>query len=110
MKVGRFDTQHGIYKFQLDEFETQFHAHPAHEIILARGGSFSLSTLEKTWSNLKFAFIARNVMHMVEAVDCQSELMMTENTSEWAQLVFTEHGISLEGGVYVICVVLGEQL
>ena len=35
MKIHKFDTRKGIYQFELNEIETDFHSHPTFEILLS---------------------------------------------------------------------------
>lgn len=79
MKVETFDTAGGLYLFEVEAFETSFHAHPAVEIILAKKGMFTICTNNEEYSNLKVAVIAANQPHQLLAYGCNLRIMMIEH-------------------------------
>ncbi|MEM1134468.1 MAG: helix-turn-helix transcriptional regulator [Bacteroidota bacterium] len=101
MKVLEFNTNNGIYSFELGNFNTEFHAHPAYEIVIATDGNFSVLTSNSENINLSFAVIEANVRHKVLAYNCRLELLMIEHNNLWIKTILAKHNIDTESGIYV---------
>jgi len=79
MKIVTFDTQKGIYNFCLDELNSDLHAHPTVEIILASQGQFSIETKDEVLTKIDLVIIDSNVKHRVSSKDCELRLLMLES-------------------------------
>lgn len=101
MRVLNFDIDKGVFRFELEEISTDFHAHPAIEIVLASHGSFTLNTPEKAYPNLNFAVIRANQKHSIEAVDCQIKLVMLEHREVGIKADLASYGILFNQKLYV---------
>ncbi|MEO1051861.1 MAG: helix-turn-helix transcriptional regulator [Bacteroidota bacterium] len=101
MKILEFDTRHGIYSFEMSDFETIIHAHPAIEIIMATAGVFTLSTPEREYKNVRFAVIDSNVKHAVQTQNGQLALLMCEHKNDWVKEFLTREEVVLKEGVYI---------
>lgn len=100
MLVQKFDTEKGVYVFELVDFETDFHSHPALEVIYAIDGNFSVSTSNTTENNLTFAIISSNVLHSVSALNCRLKLSMLEHRDALIFTALRQLDIHLLSGVY----------
>lgn len=100
MKIITFDTQKGIFDFELNDLETEFHSHPAIEIILAQEGHFTLSANNLKYSNIRFAIIEKNISHKVEIVKGIARIFMCENFNTSLAYFLKSHQIRLENGVF----------
>lgn len=100
MKVITFDINKGIYHFELENFSTLLHAHPAAELILSRSGTFSIATTSSTYSNLSFALIDANVPHQLFSEKGAIQLLMLECPSRLLQEYLAPFSISLTAGIY----------
>jgi AraC-like DNA-binding protein len=101
MKVKKFDTQNGLYEFELDgDFCTAFHSHPVIEILWSHGGLFNLCTPCEKFEAVNFAIIKPNQKHSVEAVDCQLNFCMVEYRNATLEEYFSAKHISFNTGVY----------
>ena len=79
MKIHRFDPTAGKYRFELSEIQSAPHAHPAAECILAREGTFDLTTDAKTYSKLRYALLPPGASHQITTrVKGRFELQMVE--------------------------------
>jgi len=94
VKVIEFDTQKGVFVFQLENFETEFHAHPAAEILVAETGHFSLWVNHKKYSQLVYAIIAHNVPHKIVANDCSLQIIMAEHRLDFFIKKITQLSVS----------------
>jgi len=99
MKVHTFDTATGLYAFQLDSAHTDFHRHPATEIVVAEEGSFVLDTEQGTRPNLQFAVIAANRTHRISS-SCPLQVVMIEHRHRFLAEQLALHGIELTHGLY----------
>lgn len=79
MTVEEFNINKGLYIFEFDDLETEFHSHPTVEIIIAREGDFTLWTDTETHSQLKFAIISANQKHKLSATNCKLKILMIEH-------------------------------
>tara|TARA_Y100000815_G_scaffold175481_1_gene159728 strand:- start:41728 stop:42441 length:714 start_codon:yes stop_codon:yes gene_type:complete len=79
--VEEFNTNKGIYIFEFDELDTEFHSHPAIEIIIAKNGCFTLWTDSNIHKNLKFAIISANQKHKLYSINCKLKVIMIEHHS-----------------------------
>lgn len=94
MKIERFDTQSGLYIFELDSMNTEFHSHPAIEIPLAHSGTFTLHTPSLYAENLTFAVIDSNLEHRILANDSSIRLVMTEHHHTLTHQILETFGIN----------------
>jgi len=78
MIVTKFNTTQGISIFEECYLKTQFHAHPATEIIIAKAGNFSLTTKEKQLTNLQIGLILPNVLHSFNGDQAICEIILLE--------------------------------
>lgn len=101
MKVITFDIKRGIYNFILDELETEFHAHPAVEIIIAKKGLFSIETPDEMIPDLDFVIIDSNLKHRVFSKNCHVQLLMFESYNSLFFDFLKQKGIELEDGIFV---------
>lgn len=81
MKIICFDTKNGIYNFCLNELNSNLHAHPTIEIIIAEKGNFSLETIDAHHINLDFIIINSNVKHRVFSESCEVKMLMLESNN-----------------------------
>lgn len=79
MKVEEFNINKGLYIFEFDDFETEFHSHPTIEVIIAKTGHFTLWTDSLTFNNLKFAIISANQRHKLSSKNCEVKIIMIEH-------------------------------
>ena len=99
MKVLEFNTDRGIYSFELGNFNTEMHAHPALEVVVAADGSFELQTTEAIYRDLSMAIIDFNVQHAVLAGDANVKLLMIERADAQLYGFLEHHGIRLKRGI-----------
>ena len=79
MTVEEFNINKGLYIFEFDNFETEFHSHPTVEIIIAKTGDFTLWTDSLSFNNLKFAIIPANRKHKLSSTNCELKIIMIEH-------------------------------
>ena len=78
MKIAEFNLKEGIYHFNLDAVLTEFHAHPAAEIIISEAGKLTIETPGGKYSDLTAAVIPPNLPHRVRADTAKTEIIMLE--------------------------------
>lgn len=100
MTIKKFDTDKGLYVFYLDHFETEFHSHPAIEIIIAEKGTFTVWTEHDEYTSLKFAVIEANQKHKLSSTDCELKVIMIEHSKLFFKDNLTLNNISLNDGFY----------
>lgn len=100
MKILAFNRSKGIYSFEINNFQTESHAHPVMEIILATQGQFSLKVSGRISEKLTFAVIAANLKHQLIAQDCELQLLMLEHKNEWTTAFLQTRGIVIEDGIF----------
>ncbi len=102
MLVKEFDPVGGCYHFQMDPMETDFHAHPALEIIRAVQGSFDLETLGRQARGCRLAIVGANISHRLVATEAELEVVLVEKKqSEWGKWVKDQGWVEQEGLVVV---------
>ncbi|MEO0330821.1 MAG: helix-turn-helix domain-containing protein [Bacteroidota bacterium] len=101
MTVREFGTHQGIYSFEVTNFNTELHSHPAVEIIVATEGSFSISTSNLNHPDITFAVIDTHVPHKVLADGCQLRLLMVEHQDSWIKAALAQYKINIKNGVYI---------
>ncbi|MEM8907092.1 MAG: helix-turn-helix transcriptional regulator [Bacteroidota bacterium] len=100
MKLIQFDTQQGIYYFELSRFSTEMHRHPAVEIILAHQGHFTLSTPTATQTDLSFAIVPANVDHRVGTEEGLVHVLMIEHHNRWIKDFLNQKDIDYSENLY----------
>ena len=100
MKVLAFDSPSGCFHFQLQEIESQLHAHPAHEIIIAESGDFRLVTPQGAYQRLRVACISAHIPHALKASSGTYRIIMLESREEYWHDLLDSHGITLNQGIY----------
>ncbi len=101
MKIIKFDTQNGIYNFQLDELEADLHAHPIVEVILALEGDFSVETTDSQYSALNFLLIDANVKHRVFSKECKVQMLMLESNNSLLAEFLKVYDLKEENGLFI---------
>ena len=101
MKLLEFNRQKGIYRFQLEEVNTVFHAHPAIEFIFSKTGGVKIETPTASFENVFFAIINTNIKHRVIAQKDAIDLTMLEANSEFLSKILHQFDIKLRNGVYI---------
>jgi AraC-like DNA-binding protein len=100
MTVQEFNTDKGLYIFELDNIETEFHSHPTVEIVIAKKGTFNLSTDKAEYQNLKFAVIAANQKHKLSSTNCRQKIIMIEHHNRMVSEYLSLDNITLKNGYY----------
>lgn len=101
MKIHEFNNEKGVYKFELNEIETEFHAHPAVEIIFSENGNIELETTTSKYINISFAVIEHNILHKIKSKKGNVLLLMMECNLSHFQKLLSNFDISLLDGIYV---------
>lgn len=87
MTISQFDTEKGLYAFTENNLVTQMHSHPALEILMAKEGSFSLSTPHQNLEHLRMAVVQPNQRHAFNGPACSCDFIFTEPGMDfWSQL------------------------
>lgn len=100
MTVQEFNIDKGLYIFEFDNFETEFHSHPTVEIVIAKNGTFNLSTDKEEYQNLRFAVIAANQKHKLHSTNCKLKVIMIEHHNLMVSEYLSLAGITLKDGYY----------
>lgn len=99
MKIVSFNTNSGIYEFELEQLDAGWHSHPAMEVILATGNSLQLETDDQFHENLAFVIIDANVRHKVYS-NHPVQLWMIEGSIARLQALYKIQNLPLKKGVY----------
>lgn len=68
MRIIEFDTQKGLYIFQLTELAIEVHSHPAVEVLVAESGSFTLLIGDRAYEQV--CTIAEPYEDRLSVLDC----------------------------------------
>ena len=101
MKVHEFDINKGIYKFELDEIQTEIHSHPAFEIMFSRSGGIELEIENCKYRNIALAIIEPHKPHKVKYQKDKILVLMIECNGEHLQKLLSKFDILLSKGIYV---------
>lgn len=101
MKVHQFDTQKGIYEFELSDFNTENHSHPTVEVILAQQGSFSLWVKDEKYTDVLFAIIDKNIPHRIEVSGSEVRILMLESFNSLLTDLLVQYQIHFENTVFI---------
>ncbi len=100
MTVEQFNTDKGLYIFGINNIETEFHSHPAVEIVIAERGMFTLWTDTACNPNLKFAIIAANQKHKLSSTGCEIKVIMIEHHNKLVSEHFAFADMDFKNGCY----------
>lgn len=100
MKINEFNIKKGIYDFELDEVNTQFHAHPAVEILLSPDGKLEIETEDSIYTNIVFAVIKANVRHKVTSDNGTIHLMMVECNASFLNELLERFGVEFKKEIF----------
>ncbi len=101
MTVEEFNTDKGLYSFKFDNVETEFHSHPAIELIVATNRTFTLWTENDTYQNVTFAIIDANQKHKLSASDSALKVIMIEHHKALTKAILACNSIALADGFYI---------
>jgi AraC-like DNA-binding protein len=101
MKVTEFNIEKGLYFFEFEGLDTEFHSHPAMEIVGAEYGTFSFCTENSEHNGVRFAVIGANMKHKLFALDAKLKVLMVEHHTNQLTSELTHHGINLQDGFYI---------
>lgn len=79
MTVNQFNKTQGISIFEERQLKTQLHAHPTTEIIIAKQGTFTLSTKDEQLDKLQIGLIQPNILHAFNGAEAVCEIIMLES-------------------------------
>lgn len=88
--VTKFDIPLGLYSFEVKNFETTAHSHPAVEIMHALEGHFDLSIDGNSPERRTFAIVEANQKHQVWANNCRLQLLMVEQRDDFIRSHFAK--------------------
>ncbi len=108
--VEEFNSLQGIYSFEFEGIETELHAHPAIEIMIAKNGTFSLETEVENYSQLKLAIVSSNMKHKLSGADCILKISMIEHHNHFVLDNLKSHKIELINGCFLLKVLNNEVL
>ena len=99
MTIRQFDVQNGRYAFRESNLVTEFHAHPALELIVATEGSFSLSAPGIQLTDIRAALISPNRLHAFHGEHCTCDFFFFEPGQAVLDriLAHTGQSLSLDG-------------
>lgn len=102
MTVHQFNAE-GISIFTESNLVTEFHAHPALEVILAKAGTFTLKTRGQSLEDIQLGFIEPNCEHLLQAENSTVEIIMIEPGYGVLQqlLQFTDQS-DCSGGIHTL--------
>lgn len=79
MTIVQFDPFTGNYRFNDQNLVTEYHAHPALEIIVAKQGVFTLETPEEILVDCTFACIRPNQLHAFKGENSNCDFLFVES-------------------------------
>jgi AraC-like DNA-binding protein len=85
LKVEEFNIDSGLYIFEIEDFESEFHSHPSLEIIIAHEGTFALLTDTEIHEGLKFGLMSANHRHKLSATNCKLKIIMIEHHNKFVR-------------------------
>jgi len=101
MQVEDFNISKGIYVFNVPDFETGFHSHPALEIVIAKRGKFALAVGNSHYENIRFACIEANKKHKLIATGCLVKIIMIEHHKAFIGDYLKLDGVQIEDGCFL---------
>lgn len=102
MRVIEFDTNQGVYAFQFQALDTEFHSHPAIEILLVENGTVEVSTEDFVCKGVSLAIIDANVKHKVSGEADSIKAVMIEHRDMAIKEKLALLKIDLGEGLYVL--------
>jgi hypothetical protein len=98
--IELFDIHKGIYLTRIDNFKSDFHSHPAIEIISAEIGDFDLLVNNTYYKKIKFAAINANKLHKVLICNSNTNFLLIEDKNKYIENFFNKNGIMMNDGFY----------
>ena len=102
VRVIEFNINRGVYAFQFEELETEFHSHPAIEVLLVKNGTIEVSTENGRHEGLSLAIIDANVKHKVSGKADSIKAVLIEHRDIAIKEKLSSLGIGLDKGLYVL--------
>jgi len=100
LTVKEFNRIKGIYKFNLDEFETEFHAHPAVEIVISKNENLTVETVENGKQSTRLVIVNSNIIHKISSNSKDNDLTMIECHPEIIHSILTQFKLEYRNGIY----------
>lgn len=100
MTIHNFDIHKGIYSFEFSELDTEIHAHPVVEIIIATKDSFTLKVDQHVSENVVFAIIDANCKHQLFSKNCEVSILMIESNNLQLTEFLEQSGIKMSKGYF----------
>jgi len=101
MKLLEFDRERGIFNFELEEINTQFHVHPATEIIFSDTGNLTIETSTRIFLDVSLAVIPANVNHKIKSDKNHIQLLMVECDFSFLQDIFRQNKVDFLDEIFV---------
>lgn len=100
MKIYEFDTEKGIYKFELDQMKTEIHSHPVFEFMFSKNGGINLEVSNQKYRNISLAIIEPNKPHKIEFKKANIIVFMIECNVESLKKILLKFDMVLSQGIY----------
>lgn len=100
MTVHEFNTDLGLYIFDFGDIDTEFHSHPAIEIIEAKSGTFTIYLENAVHQSLQFAVIQANQKHKLLSNGAELTVTMIEHHRKLATAVLSGSSSNFDKGLY----------
>lgn len=94
MTIKKFEIDKGVYVFEESNLTAQFHAHPVLELVIARQGSFSVSTKGKSLEGIQCCLIMPHEVHAFEGKKCDATFIFIEGSSTNFKEIIWTFGVS----------------
>jgi AraC-like DNA-binding protein len=97
MEIRLFDIKAGMYSFMESNLATDFHSHPAIELVRAQSGNFLVSGAEGVYQPAKAVLIKANRLHSLKIDKSACEIILIESPAYTDQCILALFGITDTG-------------
>ncbi len=101
MKLLEFNREKGVYNFEVENITSEFHAHPAVEILYSESGRMQIETAASVFHEVSFAVIPANMRHRIISENEPTNVLLMECNPGLLQKQLVAEQIELVNGVYV---------
>lgn len=102
MRIVDFDINKGFYLSTISNIETEWHRHPAIELVYTKSNGLDVNTTNVYHRNVRLAIFDANSLHRIKVGNCNTGIFIIENRDHSVRLILQTYNIDISEGAFIL--------
>jgi AraC-like DNA-binding protein len=102
MRIVDFDIDKGFYLSTISNIETEWHSHPAIELVYAKSGGLDVNTTNGYYRNVRLAIFDANSLHRIKVENCNTDVFLIEYRDYSVRSILQTYNIDISEGAFIV--------